>query len=71
MTFLLTYISTEDKTAHKIIHKATLCSSAEIGKDLPGIPRSPFIPGGPGGPRNPEMWDTYISWYTSSICNSE
>lgn len=30
MTFLLTYTLTEDKIAHKITHKATLCSSTEI-----------------------------------------
>lgn len=29
-TFLLTYISTKDKAARKIIHKATLCSSTEV-----------------------------------------
>lgn len=30
MTFLLTYILTEDKIAHKIIHKVMLCSSTEV-----------------------------------------
>lgn len=30
MTFLLTNTLTEDKIAHKIIHKATLCSSTEV-----------------------------------------
>lgn len=51
MTFLLTYTLTEDKIAHKIIHKATLCSSTEVIQmsEKPylgflGLPLSPVVP---------------------------
>lgn len=46
-----------------LIHRGYL----GVRKALPWIPWSPFIP---GGPCSPEMWDTFISWYTSSIHNN-
>lgn len=58
MTFLLTYTLAEDMIAHKITHKATLCSSTEViqvsEKPYLGLPLSLVVPVTLG-------WKIYIS----------